>query len=53
MNFGTDVCYSFLDAVFATSRNTVAIDLFMKGAVKAVSDFALSKIRLLGSENKA
>lgn len=53
VNFGTDVCYSFLDAVFATSRDTVAIDLFMKGAVKAVSDFALSKIRLLGSENKA
>ena len=53
VNFGTDVCYSFLDAVFATSRDTVAIDLFMKGAVKAVSDFALSKIRLLGSEKKA
>ena len=53
VNFGTDVCYSFLDAVFATSRDVYAIDLFMKGAVKAVADFALSKIRLLGSENKA
>ncbi len=53
INFGTDVCYSFLDQVFATSRDLVAIDLFMKDAVANVKKFGLEKIRLLGAENKA
>lgn len=53
INFGTDVCYSFLDQVFATSRELIAIDLFMKDAIAAVKAFGLSKIRLLGAENKA
>ena len=52
INFGTDVCYSFLDQVFATSRDLVAIDLFMKDAVANVKKFGLEKIRLLGAENK-
>lgn len=50
INFGTDVCYAFLDAVFATSRELVAVDLFMKEAVERVKAFALSKITLLGAE---
>lgn len=53
INFGTDLCYSFLDAVFATSREIYAVDLFMKDAVKSVKAFAAEKIRLLGAENKA
>lgn len=53
INFGTDVCFSFLDQVFATSRDLVAIDLFMKDAVANVKKFGLEKIRLLGAENKA
>ena len=53
INFGTDLCYSFLDAVFATSREKVAIDLFMKEAVASVSAFATSKIRLLGAAGRA
>lgn len=53
INFGTDVCYSFLDAVFATPRDKVAIDLFMKDAIASVKAFALTKIRLLGAENQA
>lgn len=53
INFGTDVCYSFLDKVFETSRELIAIDLFMKDAIESVKEFALSKIRLLGAENKA
>ncbi|MEE1224516.1 MAG: class II fructose-bisphosphate aldolase [Clostridia bacterium] len=53
INFGTDVCYSFLDKVFETSRDLIAIDLFMKDAIKNVKEFALSKIKLLGAENKA
>jgi len=47
VNFGTDLCYSFLDSVFAVDRSTVALDLFMREPIKAVKDFAISKIRLL------
>ncbi len=50
INFGTDICYSFLDQVFATSREIFAVDLFMKEPVRAVKRFALEKIRLLGAE---
>lgn len=53
INFGTDLCYAFLDKVFETSREKIAIDLFMKEATANVSEFAKSKIRLLGAENKA
>lgn len=52
INFGTDVCYSFLDKVFETSRDLVAIDLFMKDAIESVKGFALTKIDLLGSRNR-
>lgn len=53
VNFGTDVCFSFLDAVFAAPRDKYAIDMFMKPVVEAVADFAREKIRLLGAENRA
>ena len=53
INFGTDICYAFLDKVFETSRDVYAIDLFMKDAVENVAEFAKSKIRLLGADNKA
>ena len=53
INFGTEVCYAFLDAVFATSREVFAVDLFMKDAIKSVKAFAVSKIRLLGAAGKA
>ena len=52
INFGTDVCYSFLDKVFETSRDLVAIDLFMKDAIESVKEFALIKIDLLGARNR-
>lgn len=53
INFGTDVCYSFLDKVFETSRDKIAIDLFMKDAIESVKQFAAEKIKLLGADNKA
>lgn len=52
INFGTDVCCSFLDEVFNTSRDKIAIDMFMKKPIESVKKFAMSKIRLLGAENK-
>ena len=53
INFGTDVCYSFLDKVFETSREKIAIDMFMKDAIESVKNFGMKKIKLLGAENKA
>ncbi len=53
VNFGTDICYSFLNKVFETSRDIVAVDLFMKGSIESVKEFAAGKIKLLGAENKA
>ena len=53
INFGTDVCYSFLDKVFETSREKIAIDVFMKDAIQSVKAFGLEKIKLLGADGKA
>jgi fructose/tagatose bisphosphate aldolase len=52
INFGTDVCYSFLDSVFSVDRSVFAIDLFMKEPINAVKDFAVSKIQLLGANGR-
>ncbi len=52
INFGTVCCYSVLDKVFETSRDLVAIDLFMKDAIESVKEFALTKIDLLGARNR-
>lgn len=49
VNFGTDVCCSFLDSVFAASRDIMALDLFMQEPVAAVKKFAMEKIELLGA----
>lgn len=52
INFGTDLCYSFLDKVFETDKNKVAIDLFMYEPIQAVKNFAVSKIQLLGANGR-
>ena len=52
INFGTDVCYSFLDKVFETSRSIVAVDLFMRDATSSVKAFAEEKIKLLGADGR-
>ena len=51
INFGTDVCCSFLDGVFGVSRDIIAVDLFMKEPIEAVKRFCLSKIALLKAGN--
>lgn len=53
INFGTDLCFSFLDAVFETDKGICAIDLFMKKPIESVQKFAASKIKLLGADGKA
>lgn len=52
INFGTDVCYSFLDGVFAVDRKIYAIDLFMKEPIECVKRFAKEKIELLGANER-
>ena len=50
VNFGTDVCFAFLDAVHEVDRSIVGVDTYMKEPVQAVKRFALEKIKLLGAE---
>lgn len=52
INFGTDLCYSFLDAVFGVDRSIYAVDLFMKEPIESVKKFACSKIELLGAAGR-
>ena len=52
INFGTDLCYAFLDKVFEGDRNKYAIDLFMYEPIEAVKKFAVSKIQLLGANER-
>lgn len=52
INFGTDLCYSFLDAVFGVDRSIYAVDLFMRGPIDSVKEFASSKIKLLGAAGR-
>ncbi len=52
INFGTDLCYSFLDGVFGVDRSIYAIDIFMKEPIACVKKFAESKIELLGSSGR-
>lgn len=52
INFGTDLCFAFLDKVFQTSRDKIAVDLFMKDAIENVAEFAAEKIRLLGASGQ-
>lgn len=56
MNFATDICYAFQDAVQAELESPdkrIALDLFMKRPIKAVKEFCLTKIKLLGAEKMA
>lgn len=50
VNFGTDVCLAFLDAVHEVDRSIIGVDTYMKEPVQAVKRFALEKIGLLGAE---
>ena len=52
VNFGTDVCYSFLDSVFLTEHNGRAVDMFMKDPIASVKTYALNRINVLGANTK-
>ena len=52
INFGTDLCLAFLDACRARDKSIVGIDVFMYEPIKAVMDFTVSKIQLLGANER-
>ena len=52
INFGTDICYAFLDGVFEVDRSIYAVDLFMKEPIECVRRFAESRIELLGAAER-
>lgn len=49
INFGTDVCCSFLNTCRTVDESIIALDLFMREPTRAVKDFAISRIELLGA----
>ena len=56
INFGTDLCYSFLDTckeVANDPQRSVAIDTFMKKPIEAVKSFCISRIKLVGADGRA
>ena len=56
MNFATDICYAFLDTCLEELKNpdrAIAIDTFMKKPIEAVKDFCITRIKLVGADNKA
>ena len=56
MNIGTDVCCAFADGAKAAlddPARSLAVDVFMKGAVASVRALAEEKIRMIGAEGKA
>lgn len=56
MNIGTDVCCAFAEGTskaLADPNRSLAVDIFMKGAIQSVKELALRKIRLVGSDGKA
>ena len=56
MNIGTDVCCAFADGTkeaLEDPKRSLAVDLFMKNAIKVVKERAISKIELTGADGKA
>ena len=49
INFGTDLCYAFMDEVRRVPENMVAPDAVMEKPIEAVKNYALEKIKLLGA----
>jgi ketose-bisphosphate aldolase len=52
INFATDICYAFIDTIFETSRDKIAIDLFMKEPINSVKKYVSEKILLLKANNR-
>ena len=49
INFGTDVCYAFMDGYKELDPYSAPLDVTMSKVAKRVKEFALGKIKLLGA----
>ncbi|MDD6483276.1 MAG: class II fructose-bisphosphate aldolase [Clostridiales bacterium] len=52
INFGTDVCYAFMDGYKALDPYSAPLDVTMSKVAQNVKEFAIGKIKLLGAEQK-
>lgn len=50
MNFATDLCYTFCEAVYAKAGTIQSMDVLMKDPVEAVKNYAVTRIRQLGAD---
>ena len=53
MNFATDLVHAFFGSVYAKNGEVRAMDVFMKEPVEAIKQYAISKIKLLGTDKLA
>lgn len=50
VNFATDLCYAFWETVYASNGTIKAMDVLMEEPVKAIQQYAESRIRELGAD---
>lgn len=50
VNFATDLCYAFWETVYASNGTIKAMDVQMEEPVKAIQQYAESRIRELGAD---
>lgn len=53
INFGTDVCYAFIDAYKELDPYSKPLDVTMSTVSESVKNFAIQKIKLLGADKCA
>lgn len=53
MNFATDLVYAFFNSVYAKNGEIRAMDVFMKEPVESIKQYAIGKIKLLGTDQLA
>lgn len=53
MNFATDLVHAFFNSVYAKNGDVRAMDVFMKEPVENIKQYAISKIKLLGTDRLA
>lgn len=52
VNFGTDVCYSYIDGCKQADPTKMALDVYLRYPTETVKQFAIEKIKLLGADGQ-
>ncbi|MGI6687651.1 MAG: class II fructose-bisphosphate aldolase [Christensenellales bacterium] len=53
INFATDLVYAFFNSVYDKNGEICAMDVFMQEPVESIKQYAISKIKLLGTDKLA